>query len=288
MWYNAAMLPRVNRIFNDPNLPFVECRHTLNSGRHYRSHRHATLSIGAITEGAVSFTSNGRQSHLIPGTLIVINPEVTHACNPIEGEARSYYMLYLDTAWCRGVQSALWGTDAPFVPLEDTLIERRDLHDAYLDVCQTLLDTDADYLAKEEQLQGFVERLFGLQCVPDTPSSSTPIPDRTQIETAQTFMRKHLSQNLTITQIADAARISPAHFARRFKTATGFTPHDYLQNLRIEHARELLATDMPIAQIALEAGFCDQSHLNRVFTPIVACTPGQYRRGLVSLRFLRG
>jgi len=270
-----------NRIFKDPHLPFAECRHTLNSGRHYRPHRHATLSIGAITEGAVSFTSNGRQSHLIPGTLIVINPEVTHACNPIEGEARSYHMLYLDTAWCRGVQSALWGTDEPFAPLEDTLIKCRNLYEEYLEVCETLLDTDMDYLSKEEQLQSFVERLFGLHRTPSTPSLSAQIPDHAQIKTAQTFMRKHLSQNLTIAQIADAARISPAHFARSFKNATGITPHDYLQNLRIERARELLATGMPIAQIALETGFCDQSHLNRVFTPIAACTPGEYRLGLV-------
>jgi AraC-like DNA-binding protein len=275
------MHPTDNRIFKDSFLPFVECRHTLNSGKHYRPHRHATLSIGAITEGAVSFSHDGVHAHLVPGTLITINPEVTHACNPIEGEARSYYMLYLDVAWCQGVQSALWGTDAPLVPVEDTLIEHRDLYEAYLEVCETLLDADTDYLAKEERLQGFAEHLFGLHGTPDAPSSTASIPDHSRIETASAFMREHRSENLTLAQIADAAQISPAHFARRFKIAAGTTPHDYLLNLRIERTRELLATDMPIAQIALEAGFSDQSHLNRVFTPIVACTPGEYRRGLI-------
>jgi len=275
------MIPMQNRIYHDPELPFVECRHTRNSGEHYRAHSHTTLSIGAITEGAVSFESDGVGSHLIPGTLIVINPEIVHACNPIQNEARSYHMLYLDTDWCQGVQSALFGTDEPFLPVSRTLIDRRDLYEGYLKVCKTFLDPEAGNLTKEETLQSFAEELFGAYCTPEHAVSSPPAFDASRIESARAFMRRHRHENLTIARIAAHAGISPAHFARSFKAATGIAPHDYLLNLRIERARELLATDMPIARIALEVGFSDQSHLNRVFTPIVACTPGEYRRGLI-------
>jgi AraC-like DNA-binding protein len=271
----------VECFFKSPMLPFVECRHTRNSGEHYRAHSHTTLSIGAITEGAVSFESDGAESRLIPGTLIVINPEVVHACNPVEHEARSYHMLYLDPAWCQGVQSALFGTDEPFLPVSRTLIDRRDLYEGYLGVCKTLLESEAGHLIKEETLQAFVEELFGSYCTPQASPTSIHLPERRRIETARNFMQEHLSSDLTIAQIAAVSGISPAYFSRSFKAATGHTPHRYLLNLRIERARELLATDMPIARIALEVGFTDQSHLNRVFTPIVACTPGEYRRGLV-------
>jgi len=277
-----VLMKPAQRFFQNPALPFVECRHTLNSGRHYRPHRHTTLSIGAITEGTVSFSSDGAAFRLIPGTLIVINPEILHACNPVENEARSYYMLYLDTAWCQGVQAAIFGTEEPFLALSETLIDHRDLYTEYLNVCETLLDPHASNLAREEKLQTFVERLFVFYCTPSLSSSTASLPDKTRVETARAFMCEHLSSDLTIARIAEISGISPAHFARSFKAATGLSPHRYLLNLRIERARELLATDMPIARIALEVGFTDQSHLNRVFTPIVACTPGEYRRGLIS------
>ena len=75
------------------------------------------------------------------------------------------------------------------------------------------------------------------------------------------------------------ARLSPYHFARQFKTATGLPPHRYVIMRRVERARQLLqaATDLSLAEVALRAGFSDQSVFCLHFKRLVGVTPRQFR-----------
>lgn len=92
------------------------------------------------------------------------------------------------------------------------------------------------------------------------------------------FVREHLAQDLSITQLATQAGVSPAHFRRLFQRAMGMPPHRYVMNARLVHARELLMqTDLPILHIALECGFSSQSHLTAAFKAAHAATPAEYR-----------
>ena len=279
------MSQKRNRFFKDPALPHVECRHTYDSDAHYTPHRHATLSIGAITEGVASF-DNGTQTDLLtPSALVIINPETLHACNPIEGEARSYRMLYLDTTWCAQLQNSLFGGVESYIPLGRTLVEDTDVLQSYHTLVDMLLDPQALYLEKEEALEDFALLLFGRYS--DREGIPEPIPplQRERTEKIQNYLREHVHDNPTTADLAQAADASPSYLIRLFKDATGLTPRRYLFELRIEKARELLSTtSMPIAEIALELGFFDQSHLNRVFKQIVACTPYEYRRGVLDSR----
>ncbi len=275
-----------NRFFKDLALPHVECRHTYDSDTHYTPHRHSTLSIGAITEGVASF-DNGHQTDLLtPSALIIINPETLHACNPIDGEARSYRMLYLDATWCAQLQNNLFGKVETYIPLEQTLIDDSDVLQSYHALVDVLLDPQALYLEKEETLEDFALLLFGRYYDREgTPEQPIPPLQRKRIEQIQSYLWEHLNDNPTAADLAQAADVSPSHLIRLFKNATGLTPRRYLFELRIEKARELLSTtNMPIAEIALETGFFDQSHLNRVFKQIVACTPYEYRRGILDSR----
>jgi AraC-like DNA-binding protein len=56
----------------------------------------------------------------------------------------------------------------------------------------------------------------------------------------------------------------------------GMTPHSYLTQVRVRHAKSLLSAGLPITQVATEAGFYDQAHLTRHFKRIVGLTPGRY------------
>nr|MDJ0889072.1 helix-turn-helix transcriptional regulator [Desulfobacterales bacterium] len=68
---------------------------------------------------------------------------------------------------------------------------------------------------------------------------------------------------------------------RRFKAATGITPHAYRMNCRIEQGRALLRQDGDIADIALACGFFDQSHFHRYFKAMTTVTPQEYRLNFV-------
>lgn len=62
------------------------------------------------------------------------------------------------------------------------------------------------------------------------------------------------------------------------------TPHAYLTNRRVQFAREQLRRGVPIAEVALAAGFADQAHLQRAFKQLLAATPGHYRGSVAPSR----
>jgi AraC family transcriptional regulator len=95
------------------------------------------------------------------------------------------------------------------------------------------------------------------------------------------YMQDNLAATLTVEDVAQAAHLSPYHFSRLFKDATGFAPHQYLIKVRIERAKELLlnSTRCSLAQVASEVGFFDQAHFTRHFKRIEGVTPAVMRQG---------
>ncbi|MEA2631209.1 MAG: AraC family transcriptional regulator [Chloroflexota bacterium] len=75
------------------------------------------------------------------------------------------------------------------------------------------------------------------------------------------------------------ARLSPYHFARQFKAATGLPPHRYVIARRVERAKQLLQRggDPSLAEVAACAGFADQSVFYHHFRRLVGVTPGRFR-----------
>lgn len=92
------------------------------------------------------------------------------------------------------------------------------------------------------------------------------------------YMDANVESDLTLTEIAEIAKLSPFHFARSFKQATGSTPIQFLTQRRIDLAKRLLVeSDLPIVEIGLRAGFKNQSHFTTLFRKVTAMTPKAYR-----------
>jgi AraC family transcriptional regulator len=93
------------------------------------------------------------------------------------------------------------------------------------------------------------------------------------------YIEEHLDASPTLEQIAAVARLSPYHFARQFKAATGLPPHQYVIARRVERAKQFLqgGGDFSLAEVAANAGFSDQSQFSRHFKRLVGVTPGQFR-----------
>jgi AraC family transcriptional regulator len=88
------------------------------------------------------------------------------------------------------------------------------------------------------------------------------------------YIEAGLSSALNIRELAAVARMSPFHFARKFKEQFGLSPHRYVMARRLELARRLmLACDLSIKQIAGRCGFYDQSHLTRLYRANFGITP---------------
>jgi AraC-like DNA-binding protein len=90
-----------------------------------------------------------------------------------------------------------------------------------------------------------------------------------------------LDGDLSVAEVATYCGLSTSRFAQAFKTTTGVTPHRWLTERRVDRAKGLLLrrSIVPLAHIAVECGFADQSHFTHVFTAVVGAAPGEWRRG---------
>jgi transcriptional regulator GlxA family with amidase domain len=94
----------------------------------------------------------------------------------------------------------------------------------------------------------------------------------------QFWLRTNLNSEITLAELAEQFGLSQRSFSRRFKLATGIRATEYWQQLRIETAKDLLASsNLTIQEIAYHVGYQDQGHLTRLFKQSLAMTPKDYR-----------
>jgi AraC family transcriptional regulator len=107
------------------------------------------------------------------------------------------------------------------------------------------------------------------------PASRTPL----WLQRVREFLHADCQQRLTLEQLAGIADVHPVHLAQTFRMVYACTIGEYVRNLRVRRAaEELTRTDRPLAEIAIDCGFYDQSHFNRVFKKHMKVTPARYRK----------
>jgi AraC family transcriptional regulator len=103
------------------------------------------------------------------------------------------------------------------------------------------------------------------------------------LRNAREVLDSRLDESLSLKSVARAIGVHPVYFAASFRRFHGCSPGQYLRRRRFELARQLISDpNVSLAQVATDAGFSDQSHLNRVFRRFTGMTPGQYRTFLSS------
>lgn len=102
--------------------------------------------------------------------------------------------------------------------------------------------------------------------------------DARRLSRVTEFIAASVDRDFTVKDLASVACMSPAHFSRSFKAATGAAPHEYVSRQRLDLAKRLLSTsDRPLIDIAYAAGFSSQPNFNRAFRKAVGTTPSLYR-----------
>ena len=91
-------------------------------------------------------------------------------------------------------------------------------------------------------------------------------------------LESDLGGKLSLQQIAAEFDLSVSHFSRAFRISTGLPPHQWLLRQRVNAAKQLMTVrDLPLSEIAMSAGFANQSHFTRVFSALVGVSPAAWR-----------
>jgi AraC-like DNA-binding protein len=100
-----------------------------------------------------------------------------------------------------------------------------------------------------------------------------------QLRRVEAMINDRPGKDISLAELASAANLSKAHFARAFHRSTGMPPHKFQLNARIEHAKRLLRRDeMSLTEIGVACGFGAQSQFIRAFNRVIGVTPGVWRR----------
>ncbi|MCI0416890.1 AraC family transcriptional regulator [bacterium] len=92
------------------------------------------------------------------------------------------------------------------------------------------------------------------------------------------ILKLHFSSPPSLSEIAEEIGVHPVHLAKTFRRFEGHTPGEFIRKLRVDFARQKLSgTSEPLSQIALDAGFADQTHFTKVFKRLTGLTPRRFR-----------
>lgn len=265
---------RQARLWVPPELPGLELQQASHGRASFAAHAHDTLALVAFDEGAEVLKLRGNSVTGAAGSLLVVNPGEMHAGRTHEAcEGWSYRIFYVAEARLRDAarEAGLsWDTVPGFArPQLEDLVLRRRFDAAFAAVTRP----GASALEREERVLALLVRLVGRATRP--PTRCHP-----GVRRAREWLEANAARNVGLRELADVAGLSPWHLVRAFGDQLGQTPQMYQRTLRLRRAQTLLATGQPMAQVALEAGFSDQSHLVKQFTRTLGATPGEYRAGL--------
>lgn len=261
--------------WRDSALPHVELR-KVEDGRSvcYAPHAHAEWSMGAIVHGESSFVCGHRRYHVEAGTLVLINPEWVHACNPLQGRPWAYLMLYIDAQWLAGLRCRLGLARTPeWQDLAPDVMRSAEVFEAFSGLAACLLDPVPSAARKNACLVAFLSDLMPRLAVCEAGRTA---PAR--LSAVADYLDMHCVGDVSLDVLCRRADVSPGHLIRSFKRYFRMTPHAYAINRRVRLGQRALRNGSPIADAALESGFSDQSHFQRMFKRLLAATPGQYRQ----------
>jgi AraC family transcriptional regulator len=126
--------------------------------------------------------------------------------------------------------------------------------------------------SSELAIEGLVLQLLAL-----SERESTPSRLAGWLSTVVELLHERTPETPALAELAAAAGVHPGHLSRTFSRAYGISVCEYSRRLRLEWAVSELEGDTPLAQLALDAGFADQSHFTRAFRRHLGVTPGRYR-----------
>ena len=263
------------RFWESPALAGVELLQARYIKQRFTPHVHEGFVFTVIEHGAQRFRHRGAD-HLAPvGSMVLINPDEVHTGSAAHEQGWLYRAFYPAPAQVSAVLDELGLAQRGLPAFAASVLQDVQLHQAFGQL-HRLLDSDASALQQQtawrETLLMLFQRHAGVRQAPQVGQEPRAVA------MAKELLAARLGEPPSLEALARAVNLSPFHFARVFRRATGLPPHAWLQQRRLEQARALLREGCAPLSVALQLGFADQSHLTRQFKQVYGVGLGEYRK----------
>ena len=269
-----ARLDRRNatKYWCDRQVPGLSLMRADFTSHDYGRHTHEAFVIAVTEAGGAHVRSRNSVAAVSPRVLFVSNPEEPQSSWMGESECWRYRSIYLARPAIEKIARELGIEAIPY--LTRSVIDDQDLI-ADFQRLHTTLEEGADDLRGRELLVDVLGTLFhrygcgGSRLAPAAR-------DRVLVDRVVGVMRARCSEKLRLSELAETVGMTTFQVIGLFKRTVGMTPHAFLVSLRLNRACHHLRRGFPLADSALEAGFCDQSALTKHFKRCYGITPLQF------------
>jgi len=236
-------------------------------GNAFDLHRHDTYAIGVTLHGVQSFRYRGAAHHSLPGQIIVLHPDELHDGGAGTEEGLHYRILYLEPSL---LLDCLGGAPLPFV--EDAVVSDPALRGTLLSAL-TPLDEELDELFVADFIAQLAQNLGRHAGEPAKPMEKTAWR---AAALARDYLEENVERAVRSDELEAVTGLDRYALSRHFRATYSTSPHRFLLMRRLQRARRMIEAGEALAEIAIAAGFSDQSHFNRHFKKAFGLTPGRW------------
>jgi AraC-like DNA-binding protein len=245
----------------------------------YERHIHDTYAIGVTLAGIQSFWCRGEVRNATAGDVIAINPGEAHDGKSGSAGGYAYRMIYVPMEWMRTIVDDALGRRGA-----DTLVSAPILQDDVLakqisEAWDSLVDASGTFAGDAilyDALVRLVVRHAGV-----TPVRRSTVDERV-MRRVKDHLHSKVEDHIRLQELATVAGMSRFQLTRQFQRTFGLPLHAYHLHLKLEEGKRRLALGAPIAQVAFDLGFSDQSHFHRRFKGMFGVTPRTWRHDFSS------
>lgn len=236
-------------------------------GNAFDLHRHDTYAIGVTLHGVQSFRYRGAAHHSLPGQIIVLHPDELHDGGAGTDEGLHYRILYLEPSL---LLDCLGGAPLPFV--EDAVVSDPALRGTLLSALAPL-DEELDELFVADFIAQLAQNLERHAGQPAKPMEKTAWR---AAALARDYLEENVERAVRSDELEAVTGLDRYALSRHFRATYSTSPHRFLLMRRLQRARRMIEAGEALAEIAIAAGFSDQSHFNRHFKKAFGLTPGRW------------
>ena len=221
--------------------------HSVQVERGFPKHFHETFTVGVVNAGVVANVAHGGTEYLPRGHLYVYNPGEVHSGAPAFGAPAERYSFYPPEGALHRLARALGSAGPP--SFAKSVIDDPELADRLRHLYR--VSVTSPYLLERQSLTlGVMGAL--LVRYAETRARTPTGREQGAVEIVKAYLHAHLAEDVSLGDLAAAARLERSYLIRAFRKQVGVPPYTYLLNCRVERARTLLAKGVSPAEAALE------------------------------------